>query len=97
LSYFVQRLLFLRQRLKNPIHHVQRHSKHLTMASHNVKFTLPERELGKVDARFSIYEDGKKLGEITISRGAIEYYPMNAQKPIKMSWTQVDRAMKEYN
>jgi len=45
------------------------------MASHNVKFTLPERQLGKVDARFFIYEDGKKLGEITISRGAIEYYP----------------------
>jgi hypothetical protein len=66
------------------------------MATHNVKFTLPERELGKVDARFFIYEDGKKHGEITISRGAIEYYPSSAQKPIKMSWTQFDRAMKEY-
>jgi hypothetical protein len=66
------------------------------MASHNVKFTLPERQLGKVDARFFIYEDGKKLGEITISRGAIEYYPTNAQKPIKMSWPKFDRTMKEY-
>ena len=66
------------------------------MASHNVKFTLPERELGKVDARFSIYEDGKKLGEITISRGAIEYYSANAQKPVKMSWSKFDRAMKEH-
>ncbi|HZI53556.1 MAG TPA: hypothetical protein VFD56_07635 [Chitinophagaceae bacterium] len=64
------------------------------MASHNVKFTLPERELGKVDARFFIYEDGKKLGEITISRGAIEYYSANAQKPVKMSWSKFDRAMK---
>jgi len=66
------------------------------MPSHNVKFTLPERQLGKVDARFFIYEDGKKLGEITISRGAIEYYPTNAQKPIKMGWPKFDRAMKEY-
>jgi len=66
------------------------------MPSHNVKFTLPERELGKVDAKFFVYEDGKKLGEITISRGAIEYYPANAQKPVKMSWAQFDLAMKEY-
>lgn len=66
------------------------------MPTHNVKFSLPERELGKVDARFSIYEDGKKLGEITISRGAIEYYPTNDKNPIKMSWEQFDRAMKEY-
>ena len=42
------------------------------MAAHNVKFTLPERELGKVDARFIIYEDGKKLGEITS-------YPMSGR------------------
>ena len=64
------------------------------MPSHNVKFTLPERELGKVDARFFIYEDGKKLGEITISRGAIEYYPANAQTPVTMGWEKFDRIMK---
>ena len=66
------------------------------MPLHNVKFSLPERELGNVDARFFIYEDDRKLGEITISRGAIEYYPANAQNPVKMSWSQFDRAMKEY-
>jgi hypothetical protein len=66
------------------------------MAAHNVKFTLPERELGKVDARFFIYEDGKKLGEITISKGSIEYYPSNTPKPIEMSWTKFDRVMREY-
>jgi hypothetical protein len=29
-------------------------------------------------------------------KGAIEYYPANAQNPIKMTWPQFDRAMKEY-
>jgi len=57
---------------------------------------LPERELGKVDARFFVYEDGKKLGEITISRGAIEYYSANSPKPVKMSWSKFDRVMKKY-
>jgi len=52
--------------------------------------------LGKVDARFFVYEDGKKLGEITISRGAIEYYSANSPKPVKMSWSKFDRVMKKY-
>jgi hypothetical protein len=66
------------------------------MALHNVKFSLPERELGKVDARFFIYEDGKKLGEITISKGTIEYYPASTPKPIEMSWSKFDRVMRKY-
>lgn len=41
------------------------------MARHNVYFELPTRELGKVDAKFFIYENDDKLGEITISKGAI--------------------------
>jgi hypothetical protein len=64
------------------------------MPVHNVKFTLPKREIGKVDARFFIYEDELKLGELTISKGGIEYFPMNAQKPVKMSWTKFDRVRK---
>ena len=64
------------------------------MARHNVYFELPERELGKVDAKFFIYENDDKLGEITISKGAIEYYPANKQKPIRLYWSQFDRLMK---
>jgi len=63
------------------------------MAKHNVYFELPSRELGKVDARFSIYENNAKLGEITISKGAFEYYPVNAQKPIRLYWSQFHRLM----
>ena len=66
------------------------------MPIHNVKFTLPERELGKVDARFSIYEDGKKLGEITISKGGLEYFPSSTAKPVIMNWSRFDRVMREY-
>jgi len=31
------------------------------MARHNVYFELPTRELGKVDAKFTIYENGERL------------------------------------
>jgi hypothetical protein len=38
------------------------------MAHHNVYFELPERELGKVDTKFSIYQNEEKPGETTISK-----------------------------
>ena len=67
------------------------------MAKHNVYFELPSRELGKVDAKFWIYENREKLGEITISKGAIEYKPASKQKSIKLGWARFDRLMKSIN
>lgn len=66
------------------------------MARHNVYFELPSRELGKVDAKFSIYQNEEKLGEITISKGSIEYTPANKQEPIKLYWGQFHRLMNSY-
>ena len=51
------------------------------MAKHNVYLELPSREIGKVDAHFFIYKDDAKLGQITISKGGIDYYPSNSKKP----------------
>lgn len=66
------------------------------MPKHNVYVNLPDAELGKSDALFSIYKDAKKLGTITISKGNIEWYPTNAKKPYKMSWTNFDKMIKQY-
>jgi hypothetical protein len=66
------------------------------MARHKVYFELPQRELGKVDARFSIYQNEEKLGEITISKGAVEYTPANKQKPIKLFWSQFHRLLTSF-
>jgi hypothetical protein len=66
------------------------------MAKHNVYFELPSRELGKADAKFWIYADGDKLGEITISRGALEYKPVNKHFPTrKYGWRKFDRLMQK--
>jgi hypothetical protein len=63
------------------------------MARHNVYFELPTRELGKVDAKFTIYENGERLGEITISKGSFEYYPANKHNPVSLYWSQFHRLM----
>ncbi|HEY4653235.1 MAG TPA: hypothetical protein VIH22_01910 [Cyclobacteriaceae bacterium] len=66
------------------------------MARHNVFFNLPQRELGKVDALFYVYSDDRKTGTLTISKGAIEWYPANAKTPYKLSWKQFDQAIREF-
>jgi hypothetical protein len=66
------------------------------MAKHNVYVNLPWRELGKVDAQFNIYQDEKKLGTITISKGSVEWYPKNSKKPYKIGWSHFDKMIKEY-
>ncbi len=65
------------------------------MAKHNVIISLPSAELGKKDAFFDIYKDDKKLGTITISKGSIEWYPLNAKRSYNMSWTKFDKIIKE--
>ena len=66
------------------------------MAKHNVFVDLPKRELGKVDAHFYIHQNDLKLGQITISKGGMDYYPSNSKRPIKINWTQFDRMVKEF-
>lgn len=67
------------------------------MAKHNVFLDLPKREINKVDAHFYIHKDGEKLGQITVSKGGLDYYPANSKKPIKIGWTQFDKMIKEWN
>ncbi len=64
------------------------------MAKHNVYVTLPNAELGNSDAVIDVYQNGKKFGSITISKGSIEWYPNSAKQPYSLSWSQFDKMMK---
>jgi hypothetical protein len=65
------------------------------MAIHNVRFNLPIRTLGNEDARFYIYRNKEKLGEIRISKGSFDYYPANKKK-IKIRWYQFDKMIQDW-
>lgn len=66
------------------------------MPKHNVYFSVPKRELGYSDIIIEVFSDDERMGTITISKGAMEWYPANAKKPYKMEWSQFDRAIKMY-
>lgn len=67
------------------------------MAEHNVYVELPTLEVGKVDAIFKIFQDGKVLGRIELSKGGIDWYPTNAKVPLTLGWEHFDKMFKEYH
>ena len=63
--------------------------------AYKVLFQTPVRELGKADATFSAYEDGFLLGELLLSKGAVEWRPSNSQHSYKLNWSQFDRVVQD--
>lgn len=61
---------------------------------HEVKFSIPERELGKSDIEFKVKKDGKLFGTLRVSKGALVWIPKDTIYGHKMSWTEFDSAMK---
>ena len=60
------------------------------MAQHDVKFTVPERPLGKADIEFEVKRDGKKFGTLKISKGSLVWVTADHTYGYKLSWTDFD-------
>ncbi len=67
------------------------------MAKHKIFLSLPEHEVGNVNVDFSIFQDGEKLGRITVSKGGMDYYPSKKKIPIKITWSKFDALLKNFN
>lgn len=63
------------------------------MASHDVTLKRAKAEIVNSDVVFEIKKNSKKLGELHISRGAIEWVPNNARYKRRMTWTKFDSLM----
>ena len=63
------------------------------MAKHEVKFTIPERPLGKADVSFVIKQDGSTLGTLAISNGSVVWFPKGNTYGFKMGWVELDKLM----
>ena len=64
------------------------------MATHEVRFNLPERPLGKADASFTVKRDGSTLGTLKISNGSIVWFPSGTTYGHKMGWVKFDEVMR---
>jgi hypothetical protein len=63
--------------------------------AHTIKVSLQDVELGNIDAKVEVKSDKGKIGELFISKGGIEYKPVNAKEPgiIKMTWLQFHKKL----
>ena len=66
------------------------------MAVHDVEMSIPTTKVVlHADVVFEIRSDDEKLGELRVSKGSIDWYPTNAKIPVKLTWEQFDRTMRE--
>jgi hypothetical protein len=65
------------------------------MPRHDVRFTIPERRLGNSDIEFVVYSDDERLGQLSVSKGAIVWRHANAKRGYVLGWDQFDRVMRE--
>ena len=54
---------------------------------------LPTAPVINSDAIFTLREDGKVVGTLTISRGSIEWYSARWKNPARLTWSQFDQRM----
>jgi hypothetical protein len=70
--------------------------------AHEVKITkLPELNVAKEDIEFAIWKDGKKLGELHLSQGGLEWYPAHQSQKRSgfrnMDWGVFARVMEAFH
>ena len=63
--------------------------------AYKVNFTVPQRQLGNADVSFWAYEDGHLLGELLVSKGAVEWRPRDSQHSYRINWTKLDQVIQE--
>ena len=60
--------------------------KYVGMAIHKVTMRQNSSTVVNTDVEFSVIDGGKKLGELHISKGGIEWFPNNARYSRVISW-----------
>jgi hypothetical protein len=64
--------------------------------AHDVRFTLPERPLGFVDADFAVQKDGAQFGTLKISQGGVVWLPKHGRNHRFVHWSELaDFIMKD--
>ena len=65
------------------------------MAKHAVRFTMPERELGRADVVFAVKKNGDPFGRLKVSNGSVVWVPGRATYGYKLSWSDFHAIAKE--
>ena len=66
------------------------------MASHAISMKQPQEVILGKDIQFIVKRDGRKLGELHVSKGNLEWVPAGSKvKTYRLRWTQVATVFEE--
>jgi hypothetical protein len=65
----------------------------ILMASHKVIMRQPNQTEVSSDIEFIIKENGRKIGELHVSKGSIEWLPSNGRYKRRMRWSKFAEIM----
>ena len=63
------------------------------MATHKVRFSVPERQLGKADLKFKVIRNNETFGTLKISNGSIVWVQKNKGYGHSVGWVKFDELM----
>jgi hypothetical protein len=66
------------------------------MSEHRVCLELPEVEIKRIDAKFSVYADEEKFGTLEVSKGTLVWFPRGTEIGKRISWEKFDDLMREH-
>ena len=65
------------------------------MTQHTVTLEVPKRQISRADVKFQVKADEKVLGTLTVSKGAVVWFPYKTKYGYKMGWKKFDKIMKD--
>ena len=63
------------------------------MPKHHIEISLPTKPIKNVDTAIVVKSGRRKLGEMRISRGSLDWFPAGAQKARRVSWEDLARLL----
>ena len=67
------------------------------MAEHSISMKQPKEVVLGKDIQFSIKRNGRKLGELHVSKGNLEWVPAGSKvKTYRLRWSQVAELFEDY-
>jgi len=63
--------------------------------AHKVYMSEPRHEVTKSDVTFVVKRNNRKLGELRVSKGNLQWYTGNGRRPYQISWKLFDEIMKK--
>jgi hypothetical protein len=66
------------------------------MARHEIEANFPAHQVLNTDLSVVVTSDGRRLGELTISRGSIDWRPSKRHAAVQLRWEQFDRLMERW-